>query len=50
MRRELVGGLINLVFGALFLFVAYGVAAIILRYAFGLVLPNPLDLLPPEWR
>jgi hypothetical protein len=36
----------NIVAGALLLFAAYGVAAIILRYAFGLVLPNPFDLLP----
>lgn len=32
------------------LLVAYGVVVIVLRSAFGIELPNPLDWLPPDWR
>ncbi len=37
-----------LLFVVLFL-VAYGVIVIVLRSAFGIELPNPLNWLPPEW-
>jgi hypothetical protein len=48
-QMRVVGALMNIVTAAILLFAAYGVTAIILRYAFGLLLPNPFDLLPSRW-
>jgi hypothetical protein len=49
-QMRVVGGLMNVVTAALLLFAVYGLAAIIFRYALGLILPNPFDLLPSRWR
>ena len=46
----LILGLVGLAFSGFMLLVFYGVAVLVLRHAFGLDLPNPLDWLPPDWR
>lgn len=33
----------------LFLLFWYGVFVLVMRHAFGIELPNPVDWLPPEW-
>lgn len=47
--EALIGCLIGLPIVGLVLLFCYGVFVLVIRYAFGIELPNPLDILPAEW-
>lgn len=38
------------VFAAAWFLFLYGIVLLVFRHAFGVELPNPFDLLPPDWR
>ena len=45
----LFGMAVALVVSGAILLVWYGVALLVFRHAFGIELPNPIQLLPAEW-
>lgn len=44
------GCLIMIPFLIVILLFIYGVFVLVMRSAFGIELPNPIDWLPPDWR